>query len=124
MRKIVEGKVETITCQNCKTVIETPYATYCPNCGAILPQATQKAAPMILVNEATQGDIIVSPSEQSERCMVCDLELKPGEDIVSCPQCGNAAHRTHLIEWVHKRHTCPMCRMNLTDADLKSMHAS
>jgi sporulation-control protein spo0M len=114
-----EGTTEVRRCQNCQTVIVPPYSTYCSNCGAALTQATEETPPPKLGSKAKPGKRAKSAASHGEECMVCDLELKPGEDVVWCPHCGNPAHRAHLIEWIRSKHACPMCRENLSDRDFR-----
>ncbi|TFG05366.1 MAG: hypothetical protein EU536_02010 [Promethearchaeota archaeon] len=48
------------------------------------------------------------------RCMVCNLTIEPvKEEIVYCPHCNTPAHRTHLIEWLKIKRTCPNCKKTI-----------
>ncbi|NVM55764.1 MAG: PCI domain-containing protein, partial [Candidatus Helarchaeota archaeon] len=57
----------------------------------------------------------VSPTKKSKelihfRCMVCNLIIDPSkEETVHCQYCNSPAHRTHLIEWLKIKGTCPNC---------------
>jgi hypothetical protein len=39
--------------------------------------------------------------------------------MISCPECGDYFHESHLREWLHIKRTCPMCRRNITLPNLK-----
>ncbi|MHA1264714.1 MAG: PCI domain-containing protein [Candidatus Helarchaeota archaeon] len=50
----------------------------------------------------------------SLRCMVCNLTINPAkEEIVYCPHCNAPAHRSHLIEWIKIKRTCPNCKRSI-----------
>ncbi|MFX1562415.1 MAG: RING finger domain-containing protein [Promethearchaeota archaeon] len=49
----------------------------------------------------------------SEKCIVCGLQIREGQEQVFCPNCGNPAHYSHLAEWVKVKGTCPICRKNI-----------
>jgi hypothetical protein len=53
------------------------------------------------------------------RCMVCNLAVYDGEEARWCRFCGGLAHRTHLLEWVHIKGTCPICKNRLEEDDLR-----
>lgn len=70
----------------------------------------EKPAAAIKVVQIAVGDA---------KCDIRDLELSEGDDIVWCPYCGNPAHGNHLIAWLQKKNTCPVCREHLNPEDYK-----
>jgi hypothetical protein len=53
------------------------------------------------------------------KCMVCNLDVYDGEDVRWCRFCGSLAHKVHLLEWVHVKGGCPICKNRLEIEDLK-----
>ncbi len=45
-------------------------------------------------------------------CSVCLLDLQPSEkeNVVQTPCCGVYSHKSHLIIWLEKTHSCPNCK--------------
>jgi predicted RNA-binding Zn-ribbon protein involved in translation (DUF1610 family) len=82
---------------------------YCWNCGAKITAPISRTAkpPGRTVTELRRGI-----------CMVCGLSLAKGDEMLSCPHCGNLAHRNHLLEWLHVKDYCPLCRKHLDQRDL------
>ncbi|MHA1578182.1 MAG: RING finger protein [Candidatus Freyarchaeota archaeon] len=54
-----------------------------------------------------------------QRCIVCNLKIKEGENIVYCPFCGLPSHRDHLLEWLKIKGFCPNCGKPLNIKDVK-----
>lgn len=50
---------------------------------------------------------------KEERCIVCGLPIREGQEKVYCPNCGNPAHYAHLAEWVKVKGVCPLCRKRI-----------
>jgi predicted RNA-binding Zn-ribbon protein involved in translation (DUF1610 family)/uncharacterized membrane protein YtjA (UPF0391 family) len=46
---------------------------------------------------------------ETNRCRVCDEELKPLDQIFYCPNCQYKAHEIHLLLWFETHNTCPNC---------------
>jgi hypothetical protein len=53
----------------------------------------------------------------SKKCIVCNLAISKADDVVSCPHCGNRAHREHMLEWLHTHDYCPVCEKHLREQD-------
>jgi hypothetical protein len=51
-------------------------------------------------------------------CMVCGLGFHQGDLLAWCPFCGAAAHRLHLLEFLHVKENCPVCGHHLVESDL------
>ncbi len=45
----------------------------------------------------------------TEYCVICRQSIQSSEEKVSCPECHNAFHRTHILEWLKVFNQCPMC---------------
>ena len=52
--------------------------------------------------------------EKEERCNICWVNIKPGEEIKTCASCGNKFHKDHWREWVIARQYCPICKVKTT----------
>ncbi|TFG00258.1 MAG: hypothetical protein EU542_08250 [Promethearchaeota archaeon] len=51
---------------------------------------------------------------QEERfCMICKLEIRPGQEFTQCPYCFAPFHRNHFITWLEKHDNCPVCNRQL-----------
>ncbi len=81
---------------------------------AVQSEPYQEELPSIRDEEAGKSD-----SWTGLNCVVCNLPLQYGDDVVWCPHCLSPAHRTHLLEWLHVKGTCPMCGRELDERELK-----
>ncbi len=50
----------------------------------------------------------------SEPCLVCSLELRVGQRVITAPCCEAVVHYEHIIEWVRAKGHCPKCRTLLS----------
>jgi hypothetical protein len=110
------GQREWGHCNHCHAVIILSNAKFCSNCGSSLRHGTRDVTPYEGAAK-TKTQLPSARVENAEKCMVCDLELTSGDDVVWCPHCGNPAHRRHLLEWVHVRGCCPVCGTALQERD-------
>jgi hypothetical protein len=109
------GKTKWGHCNHCDAVIIMSNAKFCSNCGARLGHGPEAAGLQRTEEKAKSNNQSVATPEHEEECMVCKLELSEGEDVVWCPHCGNPAHKTHLLEWIRMRNTCPICGKHLSE---------
>ncbi|MFX1509491.1 MAG: hypothetical protein ACFFBR_04200 [Promethearchaeota archaeon] len=56
--------------------------------------------------------------ETAERCAICGFWVYPGEIIVLCPSCQAQAHRTHFLEYIKAKGSCPVCKIRLSARQL------
>lgn len=98
------------TCTFCGAVILVPASKFCWNCGANLLDSTA----------ATAQPAKERGRSLRKRCMVGDLQLNSADEIVHCLHCGNAAHKDHLLEWLHVKRSCPICCRHLGENELKT----
>jgi Zn finger protein HypA/HybF involved in hydrogenase expression len=98
-------------CRNCGTAMENSESEFCSKCGA---GVTAIAAPPL--TETQRFD--VPPAERVGVCMVCNLDLTTSDLAAWCPHCGNPAHRSHLLEWVHVKNRCPKCGEHLAEREV------
>jgi predicted RNA-binding Zn-ribbon protein involved in translation (DUF1610 family) len=98
------------TCNHCGAVVLMPESKFCWNCGTSLRVDSVVTAPSV---KGTGRPL-------RKKCMVCDFRLNSADEIVHCPHCGNAAHRDHLLEWLHVNRSCPICRNHLDENELKT----
>jgi hypothetical protein len=56
---------------------------------------------------------------KDRKCIVCNLPINKGEELVRCPCCGNLAHRDHMLEWLHIRGYCPVCSEKISESELE-----
>jgi HEAT repeat protein len=61
---------------------------------------------------------------KDRKCIVCNLQIKKGEELVRCPSCGNVAHKTHMLEWLHIRGYCPVCSEKVSESELEEVKQS
>lgn len=90
---------------------------FCSNCGASLRHGLRDATPLGTEGKAKPKDHVGAVTEHGEKCMVCNLQLTEDDNVVWCPHCGNTAHRTHLLEWIHVKNKCPKCGEHLDEKD-------
>ena len=77
--EINEGKNRIVDCPKCGTPLSRD-ANFCLYCGLDL-----------------------------KKCMVCNLIIGRGEEVVKCPNCSELAHRAHLLEYLKIKAQCPLC---------------
>lgn len=77
---------------------------------------TQSAGRFVITSVKEIGRWDWTPSQ---KCAVCGLQIREGQQMVYCPNCGNPAHYTHLAEWVRVKGTCPICRNRVNLRKLK-----
>ncbi|MHA1440773.1 MAG: RING finger protein [Candidatus Heimdallarchaeota archaeon] len=46
---------------------------------------------------------------KGEKCPICKLDLREDQEILVCPQCKTPFHENHLILWIDKENSCPVC---------------
>lgn len=98
-------------CSYCGSEISLPDWKFCANCGASLPSNVGEVHPL-------SKDLSAPAENRAEDCMVCHLKIHGYDQVAYCPHCGNAAHRAHLLEWIHVRKQCPLCGQHLTEQEL------
>jgi hypothetical protein len=49
----------------------------------------------------------------SEPCSVCRHPIMEGDTILVCPHCYSEAHKEHLLNWLKRKTSCPICRAKL-----------
>ncbi|WXG44290.1 MAG: hypothetical protein WED04_09700 [Promethearchaeati archaeon SRVP18_Atabeyarchaeia-1] len=113
--KADEAAVQGRACPRCGAGAANEDAGYCWSCGENLaagvgappsPGKAAEAAPPV-----AQGDGL-------RICMVCHLGFGEGDLLAWCPFCGAAAHRVHLLEFLHVNEKCPSCGHRLEEGDL------
>lgn len=48
-----------------------------------------------------------------EMCMICKLEIRDKQKVITCPFCKSYFHEDHLIEWIALNEDCPVCKKTL-----------
>jgi len=56
--------------------------------------------------------------ETAERCAVCGYWVYPGEPVVLCPSCHAQGHRSHMLEFLKAKGSCPVCKVRLSTHQL------
>jgi hypothetical protein len=46
-------------------------------------------------------------------CMICKLEIRPGQEIVRCPYCQASFHKDHFKSWFKTHDNCPVCNRKI-----------
>ncbi|MHA1995515.1 MAG: RING finger protein [Candidatus Hodarchaeales archaeon] len=54
-----------------------------------------------------------SMTESQDFCVICRQSVSAHEQKVTCPECRNVFHRTHLLEWLKVFNQCPMCQQRI-----------
>ena len=49
--------------------------------------------------------------EKEERCNICWVNIKTGEEFTSCASCHNKFHTEHWRQWIIAKSTCPVCKV-------------
>jgi len=83
---------------------------------AMDPQAATRPTP------ASQKAIDALPTDQIkplerilvDRCTVCQENYQVGDKITHLP-CNHSFHRDCLVQWLHHRDTCPLCRYKVKE---------
>ncbi|WXG44425.1 MAG: hypothetical protein WED04_10385 [Promethearchaeati archaeon SRVP18_Atabeyarchaeia-1] len=97
-------------CKYCGATVGKSDWRFCRNCGASLIE---------LDSGSPTGRSSISAREvHPGQCMVCGFSLLDTDQIAHCPHCGSAAHRVHLLEWIHVRGKCPVCSRHLNEQEI------
>jgi hypothetical protein len=111
MESIPQSDRASKYCIYCGAVVSKSDWRFCANCGAYL--SGQDSAPPV------NRESVPPLQGRTGRCMVCGLNLYPSDQIAYCIHCGNPAHKTHLLEWVHVKGQCPVCGQHLNEEDVE-----
>lgn len=84
----IAPEIQLAMCTNCEATILAE-AIICPHCG-----------------------------ESRPICMVCHVPYSPTDSLLICPYCHSGAHRSHILEYLKVKGTCPNCQANLDSRDL------
>jgi len=111
-------------CPNCMAAYESPESTICWNCEAGFGASSEiedtRQTPLetylgVEVRQFREGEWSISIG----RCMVCKFDVKDTEEATWCPRCGTIAHTDHFLEWLHVKHSCPVCKEHLNEEHLR-----
>lgn len=84
-----------------------------------LPDTTQPMRCVICGKEIEAGSAkCLVCGEPRYRCILCKRQIDFSDDWLKCPHCEELAHRSHLLEWVKVKGTCPNCRQPLRPSDV------
>jgi hypothetical protein len=97
-------------CIYCGAVVNESDWRFCANCGASLIGANRISH--------LENDNVAHDESYGGNCMVCGLVIHDSDQVAYCIHCGNAAHRLHLLQWIHVKGRCPMCEQNLNEEDI------
>jgi hypothetical protein len=75
------------------------------------PECRPAPPPPSLSQPATSAPQNAPPTENV--CCVCKLPITQNQEEAWCPYCFARAHRTHLLEWVKIKGSCPSCSAEL-----------
>jgi predicted RNA-binding Zn-ribbon protein involved in translation (DUF1610 family) len=108
-------------CNTCGAAIAIADSSYCWNCGTKME--SQEKTPRYYGEEESVKPPQSTSVACERSCTVCKLGFKEGELLAWCPRCGRAAHRVHLLEWLHVKDDCPACGQHLEERDLEGQLA-
>ncbi|WXG44434.1 MAG: zinc ribbon domain-containing protein [Promethearchaeati archaeon SRVP18_Atabeyarchaeia-1] len=106
---------EQAACPHCHATVAPAGAKFCYHCGSKLQAGAGRAEPQQMEEKGKSRQTLVAQTQETEKCMVCGLELKQRDDVVWCPHCGRLAHRADLIGWIRERKSCPACGEGLSE---------
>jgi tetratricopeptide (TPR) repeat protein len=66
-------------------------------------------------------ELPMQPRITVDKCIICNLALRKTDEVVRCPSCGNKAHKTHMLEWLHVNKYCPACYSLISEATLEKL---
>ena len=49
--------------------------------------------------------------EKEERCNICWMNIKIGEEFTRCTSCNNKFHTEHWRQWIITKGICPICKV-------------
>lgn len=98
-------------CIYCGAMINESNWRFCANCGASLPASNR--------TNDLDDDNFARAEDQRAKCMVCGVLINNSDRVAYCKHCGNVAHRTHLLEWIHVKGRCPRCDLRLSEEDIE-----
>jgi endogenous inhibitor of DNA gyrase (YacG/DUF329 family) len=97
-------------CPYCRAGLPRSSASFCWNCGRSLPTSRESAVVPVKDKKAVRI---------TGKCMVCNLDADSDDTTLWCPHCGNMAHESHRLGWLHVRDYCAACRQHLGETDLR-----
>jgi hypothetical protein len=85
------------------------------------PQSVLEMDQPLTSEQATHKEVppIPPPGDDGQRCVICRYDMRPGEDVLTCPHCGARAHRSHFLEWAKIKRSCPKCHETLEQTDFQ-----
>jgi hypothetical protein len=67
----------------------------------------------IVLNSKKDRIIIMSDSNK-QKCSVCGKPIEIFDKFLRCPICEEKGHENHMIEWIQKEGTCPVCKKSIS----------
>lgn len=51
--------------------------------------------------------------QPEERCNICWVNIKVGEEFTRCISCNNKFHAEHWRQWIIAKQSCPICKIKI-----------
>jgi hypothetical protein len=121
-----------IVCNN--SIVPLDSALSCPQCRGrahrihfleflkvkgVCPRCNTDLDPHELIDDSQIDDTRTPTSGPQHLCMVCNGIIQSTESALQCPNCEGNAHRTHFLEYLKVKGSCPHCENQLDARDLK-----
>ncbi|MBY9002153.1 MAG: hypothetical protein KGD64_14630, partial [Candidatus Heimdallarchaeota archaeon] len=74
-----------------------------------------------LIKEEDTKKIQICPNcgEEILYCEICKDLIQKGDNIVQSKICKHIFHKEHILEWIHMKNKCPICKESLNEEMLE-----
>jgi hypothetical protein len=108
----------TLSCPHCRGRAHRIHFLEFLKVKGLCPRCNTDLDPHELIDDSQIDDTTTRTRGPEHLCMVCNGTIQPNEAALQCPNCEGNAHRTHFLEYLKVKGTCPHCEIQLDARDL------
>ncbi len=92
---------------------DTERTVFCVDTRTELKQINPTAENTEKVLLDLKKEVIRISTASKSKCAVCGKNIEIFDEVAGCPICGTKAHKDHLVEWIQRKKSCPVCKKNI-----------